>query len=165
MLRRNVALAPTMADFVALLGGAEYAQTKAVGDIVREIGAVNARDAAAVKVRSLCLCLLCRNGHPFWCLSQAFAAFLPELAQRAPSLVLANVALLVAQLDSESYTMRNGVVQVVGHLARDAFGSSQQDASLANTRDSLLGILEERARDVHAFTRAKVLQTWQSLVE
>jgi condensin complex subunit 1 len=91
LLRRNDTLAAALADLVAMLGGPEYQQTKAVGDVIREIGSVNARDAGANK---------------------AFATFLPELAQRCPALVLGNVSLLVAHLDSESYTMRNGVVQV-----------------------------------------------------
>jgi hypothetical protein len=34
------------------------------------------------------------------------------------------------------------VCQVIGHLAKDAFSASENDASLANTRDSLLQILE-----------------------
>jgi condensin complex subunit 1 len=54
---------------------------------------------------------------------------------------------------------------VLGHLACDAFDQASNDEAVVNTRDSLLSILEERVHDVHAFTRSKVLQTWQSLVE
>ena len=34
-----------------------------------------------------------------------------------------------------------------------------------NTRDALLDVLQERVRDVHAFTRAAVLRAWLHLAE
>jgi condensin complex subunit 1 len=147
MLRSNEALAAPVAELMAMLAD-EYGQQKAVGDVIREIGAQanSAQDATAFR---------------------AFAAFLPELAARVPRVVLHNISLLMQHLGNDNYVLRNGVVQVLGHLARDAFDQSEatQDESLANTRDSLLSILEERFHDVHAFTRSKVLQTWQTLVE
>lgn len=147
LLRSNEAHAVPLAELQAMLAE-EYGQQKAVGDLIREIGAQasSAQDATAFK---------------------AFAAFLPELAARLPRVVLHNISLLMSHLGNDNYMLRNGVVQVLGHLARDAFNQSEaaQDESLANTRDSLLSILEERVYDVNAFTRAKVLQTWQTLVE
>jgi condensin complex subunit 1 len=147
LLRSNEAHAVPIAELQAMLAE-EYGQQKAVGDLIREIGAQasSAQDATAFK---------------------AFAAFLPELAARLPRVVLHNISLLMSHLGNDNYMLRNGVVQVLGHLARDAFDQSEaaQDESLANTRDSLLSILEERVYDVNAFTRAKVLQTWQTLVE
>lgn len=147
LLRSNEAHAVPIAELQAMLAE-EYGQQKAVGDLIREIGAQasSAQDATAFK---------------------AFAAFLPELAARLPRVVLHNISLLMSHLGNDNYMLRNGVVQVLGHLARDAFDQSEaaQDENLANTRDSLLSILEERVYDVNAFTRSKVLQTWQTLVE
>ncbi len=60
--------------------------------------------------------------------------------------------------------MRNGVVQVVGFLVCKAFvGEDHNEKS--DTRDSLLGILLERLRDVSSWTRSRALQTWQYLFQ
>lgn len=84
------------------------------------------------------------------------ASFISELSERNPDVFRSNLALVLSQLDGDSYTMRNGVMHVIGTLIRAA----------PNAEDPLLDVLMERShRDIHAFTRSKALQTWISLVE
>lgn len=88
--------------------------------------------------------------------AKACAAFIGDLAERVPHIFRSNLALVLSQLDGDSYTMRNGVVHVIGVLIKK---KPEPD-------DPLLDILLERAyRDINAFTRSKALQTWISLVE
>ncbi len=60
--------------------------------------------------------------------------------------------------------MRNGIIHVIGRLLASKVFAEKGD-SATNTRDSLLKVLEERFRDVNAFVRSKVLQTWAHLCE
>lgn len=84
------------------------------------------------------------------------SSFISELSERMPEVFRSNLALVLSQLDGDSYTMRNGVVHVIGTLIRVA----------PNAEDPLLDVLMERShRDIHAFTRSKALQTWITLVE
>jgi condensin complex subunit 1 len=133
------------ADVSAANGGGD----RAAGDVIREIGRMSpddiARDAGGT-----------RN----------VAAFLPELAQRLPRAVLSNIAVLLPHLGSESYTMRNGVVQAIGNVILGAFPEGRElSEAAARTRDSLLAVLEDRYRDVTSYTRGKTLQVWQALFE
>lgn len=47
---------------------------------------------------------------------KAFGGFLLQLAEAAPRLVNKKLSLLVKHIDSESYTMRMAIVEVVGKL-------------------------------------------------
>lgn len=88
--------------------------------------------------------------------AKACAAFIGDLAERVPHIFRSNLALVLSQLDGDSYTMRNGVIHVIGVLIKKN----------PEPGDPLLDILLERAhRDINAFTRSKALQTWISLVE
>lgn len=47
----------------------------------------------------------------------------------------------------------------------DEDGEDESLNSISSTRDSLLDILEERFRDVNAFTRSKTIKTWDFLCQ
>lgn len=88
--------------------------------------------------------------------AKACASFIGDLAERAPHIFRLNIALVLSQLDCDSYTMRNGVVHVIGALIKQK----------PEPNDPLLDILLERAhRDINAFTRSKALQTLIGLVQ
>lgn len=63
--------------------------------------------------------------------------------------------------------MRNAVVHTIGRLLSSKALEPGPDTrpEAASTRDSLLKVLEERVRDVNAFVRSKVLQSWAFLCE
>lgn len=88
--------------------------------------------------------------------AKALATFMLDLSERMPAVFQTNLALVLSLLHAESYTVRNGVVHIIGALIRHA----------PNPDDPLLDVLMSRAqRDVNAFTRSKAFQTWISLAE
>lgn len=88
--------------------------------------------------------------------AKSCAAFIGELSEKLPDIFRSNLALVLSQLDGDSYTMRNGIVQVIGILIR----------TTPDAEDPLLDVLMERAhRDINAFTRSKAMQTWISLAQ
>ncbi len=104
-----------------------------------------------------------------------------DCASRIPKEILANLAALLPQLDGPSYALRSAVVTTLGNIVAHAFpagagagaaaGSGDADADAAPTpssstatRDALLDVMQERVRDVHAFTRAAVLRAWLQLL-
>lgn len=114
--------------------------------------------------------------------AKSVSTFIAETAEKVPKTILPSISLLLMHLDSEvshicsffnttlfifmlqSYTMRNGIVQVIGFLICKAF-VGEEHAEKGDTRDSLLNILLERLRDVSSWTRSKTLQTWQYLFQ
>lgn len=125
----------------------DYHCPRIVMDIVREIGRMEAeslaRDTSGTRI---------------------ITAFLVELSETLPAIVLPCVAVLVPHLDGESYTMRNAVISMLGQLLCSGLDRGEGPMSRA-TRDGFLDILYDRLRDVNAFVRARALQTWLQLVQ
>ena len=69
----------------------------------------------------------------------------------------------LSPLLSQSYTMRNGVLGVIGEVISQVLNSSQIDQQTKATRDKLLDRLEQHLHDVNAFVRSKCLQIWLQL--
>lgn len=139
-LNRHEHLPAPMVDVLVRLAEENTESLKPiVVEFVREIARVPsedlARDATAAK---------------------ALAAFMGGLSEKMPDIFRANLALVLSQLEGESYTMRNGVVHVIGALIK----------AHPNADDPLLDVLLERSHcDVHAFTRSKAMQVWISLAQ
>ncbi|KAK9075874.1 hypothetical protein SSX86_004203 [Deinandra increscens subsp. villosa] len=95
--------------------------------------------------------------------------FLVELADRLPKLISTNIGLLVPHFGGESYKIRNALVGVLGKLVAKAFNDIEGEVSSKSirlrTKHAMLEILLERARDVSAYTRSRVLQVWAELCE
>lgn len=95
--------------------------------------------------------------------------FLVELADRLPKLISTNIGLLVPHFGGESYKIRNALVGVLGKLVAKAFNDIEGEVSSKSirlrTKQAMLEILLERARDVSAYTRSRVLQVWAELCE
>lgn len=138
-LTRHEHLPPPLAQILATVVNERPSHEQFVAHLIREI----ARLPADMLVRDVAA-------------SKSLAAFISDLAELMPSLFRSNLAMLLSQLDVDSYTFRNGVVHVIGVLIRD-----KPDAD-----DPLLQLLLQRAhRDVNAFTRSKAMQVWINLVE
>ncbi|XP_074654081.1 condensin complex subunit 1-like isoform X2 [Tubulanus polymorphus] len=126
----------------------EYGSKAIVGEIMREIGRMDARD-------------LVRDNTA----THAFSLFLTELAEKIPHVMLPNLSVLVHFLDDEPYTMRNCVLTMMGDILIITLSGENLDEKQKSTRDSFLDQLEEHIHDVHAFVRAKVIQVWLRIVE
>jgi condensin complex subunit 1 len=64
---------------------------------------------------------------------------------------------ILEMLEGDSYTMRNAVLTLVGHVLLGALLADRSESGV-KTRDQLLDILEERINDVSAYTRKCALQ-------
>ena len=76
--------------------------------------------------------------------TRCLASFLVELSQRVPEAMLASISVLLPHLSGESYTMRNGVLAVVGEVVARVLSNPTCDEPARDTRNQLLDKLEVR---------------------
>lgn len=120
--------------------------------LIREIGRLNPKDYA-------------RDGVG----ADNIGKFLVELAERLPRLVATNVGILMPHFGGESYKIRSALISVFGKLVSkaskegDANGASE--TSRLRSKQAMIDVMMERSRDMSAYTRSRVLQTWAELCE
>lgn len=148
-------VAAVVADVLGELS-TTFRDTQLLKEILRELGRLNvaeSKDTSGISNAS---------------------KFLVRVAESAPRDVLANLAVLLPHLDGPSYTLRSGIVTAMGTIVSKVFpqdvatpapSTSDDDAKTASlsARDTLLDVLQERVRDVHANTRGAVLKSLASL--
>ncbi|XP_055958438.1 condensin complex subunit 1 isoform X2 [Patella vulgata] len=125
----------------------QYQDKTIVSEMMREIGRMDTRDV--VKDSSG---------------TRVLAQFLVELAQQLPAVMLPSISVLVCHLDGESYTLRNGVLGVMGEMLIKVLSQEDLEDKLKPTRESFLDKLEDHIHDVNAFVRSRVLQIWLNIV-
>ncbi|EGU12311.1 Condensin complex subunit 1 [Rhodotorula toruloides ATCC 204091] len=91
---------------------------------------------------------------------RSFSRFLIRLAETSPRTVLKQIVLLQKHLDSESYPMRNAILEVLGLLIRELALTEPGALSLdpaKHTRllSSFFDLLTERLMDLNSYVRAK----------
>ncbi|GEM07229.1 condensin complex subunit 1 [Rhodotorula toruloides] len=91
---------------------------------------------------------------------RSFSRFLIRLAETSPRTVLKQIVLLQKHLDSESYPMRNAILEVLGLLIRELALTEPGALSLdpaKHTRllSSFFDLLTERLLDLNSYVRAK----------
>ncbi|KAI8393588.1 non-SMC mitotic condensation complex subunit 1-domain-containing protein [Radiomyces spectabilis] len=96
--------------------------------------------------------------------AKTFAIFLQKLAELSPKTILKNLGLLIHQLDSESYTMRIALIDILGMLIVDLTENGNDSPSQKDQINGFFDILEERMLDPISFVRSKVLQTYLRLL-
>ena len=143
-----------LADILGELS-ATFRDTSLLKEILREMGRLNTVDSKDT------------TG-----ISNA-AKFLSKLSEQAPRDLLANLAVLLPHLDGPSYTLRSAIVTSMGNIVSKVFPQGDEaeaeaaaaSAAPASTsaRDTLLDVMQERVRDVHANTRGAVLKAWAQL--
>nr|XP_043621850.1 condensin complex subunit 1 [Erigeron canadensis] len=136
----------------AALAEKKYSDGSLAISLIREIGRTNPKDYVKDTVGA-----------------DNIGRFLVELADRSPKLISTNIGLLVPHFGGESYKIRNALVGVLGKLVAKAFNDIEGEVSSKSirlrTKQAMLEILLERARDVSAYTRSRVLQVWVELCE
>eukprot|EP00058_Branchiostoma_floridae_P028443 XP_002613934.1 hypothetical protein BRAFLDRAFT_283981 [Branchiostoma floridae] len=135
-------LASPMAQMVQMFSQ-QFGAKSVISDIMREIGRMDPSK-------------LVRDNSG----TRSYAAFMVELAERVPALMLPNISVILCHLDGESYTMRNGVLGVMSEIVIRELSKGDLDAKGKNARDQFLDCLEEHIHDVNAFVRSKVLTLW-----
>ncbi|KAI0750990.1 non-SMC mitotic condensation complex subunit 1-domain-containing protein [Daedaleopsis nitida] len=104
---------------------------------------------------------------------RVFSKFLIRIAEQSPRQVLKQLALLLTQLDSESYPMRNALVEIIGFIIRELSevpeGEDDGDAPNKSQHlkqvNGLYDLLMERTLDNSAYVRVKVFTTLARLCD
>ncbi|XP_075468792.1 condensin complex subunit 1 isoform X2 [Ascaphus truei] len=140
-------LAPVLVQAVTLWA-TEYNMKPIVGEIMREIGQKCSQDlsreSSAVK---------------------ALAAFLTELSERIPAIMMPSISVLLDYLDGESYVMRNAVLTIMGEMVIRVLSGDQLEEAEKRTRDHFLDTLQEHVHDVNTFVRICVLHVYNRVVQ
>ncbi|KAJ9548071.1 hypothetical protein OSB04_020614 [Centaurea solstitialis] len=151
LLHKHDFVVTHLADAVAW-AEKKYSDGSLCISLIREIGRTNPKDYVKDTVGA-----------------ENIGRFLVELADRVPKLISTNIGLLVPHFGGESYKIRNALVGVLGKLVVKAFNDIEGEVSSKSirlrTKQAMLEILLERARDVSAYTRSRVLQVWVELCE
>ncbi|KAB5590206.1 Condensin complex subunit 1 [Ceratobasidium theobromae] len=97
---------------------------------------------------------------------RSFSKFLVRLTNEVPRLVLKQLSLVQNHIDSESYTMRMGLVEIFGLLVRevtedDSYPQEQKERLLNQLFDTLIS----RFLDTSTYVRARLLATLTKLCE
>nr|XP_060618633.1 condensin complex subunit 1 isoform X2 [Anolis sagrei ordinatus] len=126
----------------------EYGMKSIVGELLREIGKKCpqelARDTSGTK---------------------GYATFLAELAEQTPSIVLANMSVLLHHLDGESYGMRNAILTAMAEVLLQVLNGEQLEETAKSTRDDFLETLQAHVCDINVFVRSRVLQLFTRIVQ
>ncbi|KAK3912396.1 Condensin complex subunit 1 [Frankliniella fusca] len=97
--------------------------------------------------------------------SKTFSMFLSEIGKNASDLVLPIMSFLLPHLDSDPYTMRNCVLEIMGEVLVQLLTSESMSEELRETRNIFLEHLRDHILDINAYVRSKSLKIWQRLAQ
>ncbi|KAJ3189764.1 Condensin complex subunit [Gaertneriomyces sp. JEL0708] len=96
--------------------------------------------------------------------AKSFARFLVRASELLPKEVLKQMVHLQVHLDSDSYTIRMGMIEVIGNLIHMLLASDNSE-SAGKSLEAYYEIFQDRLRDVSSYVRVKVLQVLMKLTE
>ncbi|KAJ9073615.1 condensin complex non-SMC subunit Cnd1 [Entomophthora muscae] len=137
-------LCDPMAELLDLLAS-EYDYPNLAGEVIREI---SQKDFSATD----------KIG------PKSFSSFLVRLCELSPKLINKHMGILVKHLDSEAYSIRCGMIEILGILILDLVSSDPSDATHTQI-GRYFDILEERFKDVNYLVRSRVLQVCGKIAE
>ncbi|KAI9006529.1 condensin complex component cnd1 [Phycomyces nitens] len=143
--------AEPMAEFLHYLVE-QQGYTQLVDEILREISNKEFKETTAKELKD--------SPNP-----KTFATFLQKLADLLPKTILKNIGVLIHQLDSESYTIRTAIIDILGELIVNLSQQSEENPANVDQVNGFFDILEERMLDPIVFCRTKVLQTYLRLLD
>ncbi|ORY51018.1 ARM repeat-containing protein [Rhizoclosmatium globosum] len=96
--------------------------------------------------------------------SKSFAKFIIKLSEVMSERVLKNMISLQGHMDSDSYVVRNAMLEVLMNLIHLQLSTNNSEAAFGQMI-SFYNIIEERFADKNSFVRSKVLQVLLKLAE
>ena len=101
---------------------------------------------------------------------RSFSKFIIKLSQLIPSIVLKNIVLLQSHIDSDAYTMRNALIEVIGnlicYLSTLNLNDNDNDFETNQTQiQSFFNVLIDRFLDNNSYVRSKVLGTFSKIID
>lgn len=94
---------------------------------------------------------------------KSVSTFIIKLSELAPRLVIKQMTLLAKQLDSESYTLRCGIIEVCGNLVADLSKQEERGENYKSQLNAFFDVLEERFLDINPYCRCRVIQVYVKL--
>ncbi|CAK6443760.1 unnamed protein product [Pipistrellus nathusii] len=147
MLQHFEHLPPVLVAAVSLWA-TDYGMKSIVGEIVREIGQKCPQELSRDPIGA-----------------KGFAAFLTELAERIPAILMSSMCILLDHLDGENYMMRNAVLAAMAEMILQVLNGDQLEEAARDTRDQFLDTLQAHGHDVNSFVRSRVLQLFTRIVQ
>lgn len=96
---------------------------------------------------------------------KAVSMFLVKLSQLAPKLVLKQMAVLRRLLESDSYTIRNGIIDSCAQIITGISTAGDEADHHRSQIEGVLELVEERVLDVSPYVRSRVLQLFSSVCD
>ncbi|KAI8976821.1 non-SMC mitotic condensation complex subunit 1 [Pilobolus umbonatus] len=96
---------------------------------------------------------------------KTFTLFLQKLAELSHKIILKNMAMLIHQLDSESYLMRMCILDILGGMIAELAETAEENPIQLEQINKYFDCLEERTLDSIAYCRQKVFQVYIRLFE
>ncbi|XP_036311348.1 condensin complex subunit 1 isoform X1 [Pipistrellus kuhlii] len=147
MLQHFEHLPPVLVAAVSLWA-TDYGMKSIVGEIVREIGQKCPQELSRDPIGA-----------------KGFAAFLTELAEHIPAILMSSMCILLDHLDGENYMMRNAVLAAMAEMILQVLNGDQLEEAARDTRDQFLDTLQAHGHDVNSFVRSRVLQLFTRIVQ
>ncbi|KAK4151373.1 condensin complex subunit 1 [Chaetomidium leptoderma] len=96
---------------------------------------------------------------------KSVSTFMIRLSELAPRLVIKQVTLMAKQLDSESYTVRCGLVEVFGNMLAHLSKSDERGENHKSQMNAFFDVLEERFLDINPYCRCRTIQVYVKLCQ
>ncbi|RPA79150.1 condensin [Ascobolus immersus RN42] len=96
---------------------------------------------------------------------KSISTFITRLSELAPRLVGKQIILLIKLLDSESFPLRQSIIEVCGNLITDLTKQDERSADHQKQLDGFFDILEERFLDLSPYVRARTIQVVNKLCD
>lgn len=96
---------------------------------------------------------------------KSISRFLTRLSELSPYLVMTQMSSIAELLDSNSFTLRCGVVEVIGNVIATLAKSQEEYDQHKEEADGFIELLEERLLDTNPYVRSRALQGLTKLTD
>ncbi|TPX12560.1 uncharacterized protein E0L32_000737 [Thyridium curvatum] len=96
---------------------------------------------------------------------KSVSSFIVKLSELAPRLVIKQVASLIKQMDSESYTLRCALIEVCGNMVAYLSKQDERGEDHKSQLNAFFTVLEERFLDINPYCRCRTIQVYVKLCD
>ena len=96
---------------------------------------------------------------------KSVSTFIIKLSELAPRVVIKQVASLIKQMDSESYTLRCALIEICGNMIAYLSRSEERGDDHKSQLNAFFSVLEERFLDINPYCRSRTIQVYVRLCD
>ncbi|CAK7231549.1 condensin complex non-SMC subunit Cnd1 [Sporothrix curviconia] len=96
---------------------------------------------------------------------KSVSTFVIKLSELAPRLVIKQVASLIKQMDSESYTLRCALIEICGNMIAYLSRQEERGEDHKSQLNAFFSVLEERFLDINPYCRSRTIQVYVKLCD